>query len=146
MHLFFLHGWAARLAHELRVECDIAAAPGELVECVDDLTGHVTDIPDGVGRQVRRFGDVSGGGDHAGPIDLPLHIEPFQQRADRRVVGLYRSRNYAEARVTCSERLGGGGSLVNWGCVVVGMITGFPGMPAPRPWAGSALVVSRPGR
>jgi len=62
------------------------------------------------------------------------------------VVDLYRSRNYAEVQVTFSERLCGGGSLVNWGCAVVGMITGIPGMPAPRPWAGSALVVWRPGR
>ncbi|HUH67622.1 MAG TPA: ATP-binding protein [Mycobacterium sp.] len=67
-------------------------------------------------------------------------------RVDLILVDLYRSGNYAEVQVTFSERLCGGGSLVNWGCAVVGMITGIPGMPAPRPWAGSALVVWRPGR
>jgi SRSO17 transposase len=62
------------------------------------------------------------------------------------VVDLYRPRNYAEAWVECSERLCGGGSLVNGRTAVVGIIAGFLGMPAPRLWAGSALVVSRPGR
>ena len=62
------------------------------------------------------------------------------------VVDLYRPRNYAEAQVGCSERMCGGGSLVNGECVVVGMITGFPGRPALSRWAGSALVVWRPAR
>ena len=44
------------------------------------------------------------------------------------------------------ERLCGGGSLVHGRTAVVGIIAGFPGMPAPRLWAGSALVVSRPAR
>ena len=47
------------------------------------------------------------------------------------VVDLYRPRNYAEVREGCSERMCGGGSLVNGEGVVVGMITGFPGRPAP---------------
>jgi SRSO17 transposase len=62
------------------------------------------------------------------------------------VVDLCRPRNYAEAPVAWSERLCGGGSLVAGRYAVVGMITGFPGTPAPRHWAGSGLVVSRPAQ
>jgi hypothetical protein len=73
-------------------------------------------------------------------------IDAFGDPGAILVVDLYRPRNYAEVWVDCSERPRGGGSLVNGGCAVVGMITGFPGMPARRLWAGSALVVSSPGR
>ena len=73
-------------------------------------------------------------------------IDAFGDPGAVLVVDLYRPRNYAEVQVGCSERMCGGGSLVNGECVVVGMITGFPGRPALRRWAGSALVVWRPAR
>ncbi len=73
-------------------------------------------------------------------------IDAFGDPGAILVVDLYRVRNSAEMREGGGERLCGGGSLADRRCPVVGMITGLPGMPAPRLWAGSALVVSRLAR